>query len=347
MAGEETLFCRRLFRMASESQPYRILHVGDLHFWQVPVDPVLYAGKRVLGIGNLLVGGRCRRFRMEFAPGLVEKLSELAADLVLMSGDFSTTTLKGEFLRAAKVFAPLTKETPPRIYSVPGNHDCYTRRDLNAATFVRYLGRAFHPERRQSLIFPEEGIALFRLNAATNNGIGSHGKIEQRHLDFVENKLSEVREKARQVVFLCHFPPEDPPGVLPHDRGPQLLHAEEILRLLNQLGLPVLWMHGHHHHRWVYGSPKFENITYLNAGAPLLRRKAPGPDLGFHEILWSSEQLRLYSHRLLLPEAKWLRRSVNWPGQGEYQDLQEWDEKNSPPNADREFKSHSTESPLT
>ncbi len=264
--------------------PFRIIHVGDLHFWSLRLGPTDLVRKRVLGWGNLLFGGRGKKFRMEEARPLAGKLLEMRPDWLLFSGDFSSTSRREEFHRARTQLLPAAREAGLTVYT-PGNHDAYTRRDLRRRTFAQYMGGEFHPVLDAAAYTGGEGAGLLAINATTSNGLGSHGKFSARHLEMAESFWEERRSELRLLVILCHFPPEDPPGVLPHDRGLQLREAQPFLAwLTDSVPVPKLWLHGHHHYRWLYASPTVPGLTYLNAGAPLLSRNGKPPDLGFHEI---------------------------------------------------------------
>lgn len=307
------------------NSPFQALHIGDLHFWSIPFNPLRMLNKRILGLGNLLIGGRARRFKLSYAPQLAQRLADLTPDAILFSGDFSTTALAAEFRAAAKVFNAALAHSDAEVYSVPGNHDCYIRRELGAATFARSLGERFNPECGHSLRYFAGGeIALFRINASASNRFGSHGHIVDGHIEFMKEKLGKACSRAKHIWFMCHFPAEDPPGVLKHDRGIQLRGAERLLALFAECSIPILWLHGHHHYRWVYGSPSVEGLTYLNAGAPLLRRVLPAPDLGFHQIHYEHGSLTITTHRFHHKE--WQTKEVGLPGKGEYINLQDWDE---------------------
>lgn len=302
----------------------RILHIGDLHFHKIPLNPITYLGKRALGVANLLIGGRRRRFRTEEAPRFVEYASGLAPDFLFFSGDFTSTALASEFQLAAKALEPLLPPTREGcVHTVPGNHDCYTGRELTGRTFFRVLGTRFGCEREMSLGWPAEGLALLKINAATRNGIGSHGRVLARHLLYLESVKTEIQAKARSLIVLCHFPAEEPAPLILHDRGPQLLNAPALLDVLATLNIPVLWLHGHHHHRWTYGSPRHPAIKYLNAGAPFLRKQGHPPDLGFHELTFSGGAISIRTHRFDHQAGRWDTRQPKLPEPGEYEDLED------------------------
>jgi len=287
-------------------------HIGDLHFWSIPLNPALYFGKRMLGVGNL-VARRARKFRQELAPVLAKRIAECESDFTFFSGDFSTTALRSEFEHARRIFAPLVSET--NTISVPGNHDCYTRGEVAAVTFESVLGSTFGSVGGDHYRVLGHGVAVFAFNAGADNGFDSFGAIKPSTLEsFAALDLSGVRT----LIILCHFPPEVPAPLVKHQRGPQLQNADGFLAALAALPCRKLWLHGHDHHRWLYASPTVPGLHYLNAGAPLMRRGA-APDLGFHRLR-IDEAIRVETHRH--NAGAWSVQESALPNRGEFLDLQ-------------------------
>ena len=299
----------------------RVVHIGDLHFWTLPRNPFVLFNKRTLGVGNLILGGRYRRFRQEKHPILVQRLTEVSPDLFLFSGDLSTTAFAAEFKMAASALQPAV--IGKSAFAVPGNHDGYIRRELQARTMKAALEPAIgvigeHGRIIESI--PE--TLILALNATASNGLlGSHGLITSEHLQ-IALAMEKVASAAsiRQVMVLCHFPPETPAPLLKHQRGPQLLNAKPLLEIIARLRKPTLWLHGHDHYRWIYGSPSVPNLHYLNGGAPMMRMFGKAPDLGFHEIKFEPGCATVTTHSF--DGQQWKRRPVSYPAAGEYIDLQ-------------------------
>lgn len=301
----------------------RVLHIGDLHFWHFSANPLHYGGKRVLGIGNLLLR-RARKFRLHLAPRLVERLAAVEPDWILFSGDFTTTSLAREFTHARRVLDPLVQRFPGRVRAVPGNHDRYTLSDIRRRTFEAHL-----PALLQQPDWPffqqlEDDLWLVGIDATTSNGLGSHGCIDPATPEAIrawQRRLEHQGTPPREVWVLCHFPAEDPPHPHAGRRGPQLRQAGLLLDSLGELGVPVLFLHGHHHYRWLYGSPTVPHLVYLNAGAPLLRRGGEA-DLGFLELQRDQGATSVRVHRCDLPAGKWATAPAPLPKAGEFVDLQ-------------------------
>ena len=163
--------------------PYRIVHVSDLHVWRLSWNPLHWYGKRALGMGNLLLR-RARKFRLEEIPSLVQAIESDNPNHVVVSGDFTTTSLPREFESSAAGLGTLISD-PARATVVPGNHDRYTRSAARKKGFEQRFGR-FRPslrpfERRasQETASParkspsERGSGVFRQPAARRPRAGS------------------------------------------------------------------------------------------------------------------------------------------------------------------------------
>ncbi|MCB2155125.1 metallophosphoesterase [bacterium] len=301
---------------------FTALHIGDLHFWRFPRNPMALFGKRILGVGNLALN-RARKFHIHRGVVLVERMMELHADWMLFSGDFTTTALKSEYRAALAALSVLDEKLPGRIRAVPGNHDRYTGGAIRSRTFESHLSNWCDMGTWPHYSDLGDGVWLAGLDATTKNGLtGSFGRVPKPQIDALAHWLSENAANVRELWLLCHFPAEDPPGVLKHDRGIQLYNTEPLLQLLGGLDIPVLYLHGHHHYRWVYRSSAQPNITYLNGGAPLMIRHDPNPDLGFTQLLREDGQTRMRLHTYSVEEEVWSQVDVPEPAPGEYRNLQ-------------------------
>lgn len=307
-----------------EDAPFRALHIGDLHFWDIPASPFAYMGKRLLGVGNLIIGRRAKRFRTSMGHLLSEKLGDLdpCPDTLLFSGDFSSTSLPTEFRQANELLRDVVTKCPGKGHFVPGNHDCYTRRSLSTLPFQQTLDDSFKPETSVSFHDLAEGaITLLRINATTSNGLlGCHGAISEQARAAIQAGLKNVQSP--HLWILCHFPPEEPKAILRHDRGQQLQGAERLLQGLAAHPSRKLWLHGHHHQRWLYSSPTVAGLTYVNAGAPFLVHKKQLPDLGFHELILEGDDVRIRTHVLGQEGNRWLVLDPELPERGKWVDLQ-------------------------
>ncbi len=121
----------------------RIVHLSDIHFWQYTINPLRLLSKRLLGMASLLLG-RARRFRLERVPELVDRVQELDADHILITGDLTTTALPAEFRAARAALADWLADAE-RVTIIPGNHDRYTLYAHYSRRFEQYFGE-FAPQ---------------------------------------------------------------------------------------------------------------------------------------------------------------------------------------------------------
>ena len=118
--------------------------------------------------------------------------------------------------------------------------------------------------------------------------------------------MHEYSDKVTRIFMLCHFPYEAPIALMKKDRGIQLYSGDTFLKMLNDFSLPIYFLHGHHHYRWVWKSPACPHLTYINAGAPFLSKKRTPPDLGFHEIQIKQDAVEFKRHRCIdLQKSNW------------------------------------------
>lgn len=296
-----------------KSQLTRCVHVGDLHFWRFTKNPLRMINKRFMGIGNLALR-RARIFRQELAPFLSEKIQQLDPDWYLFSGDLTTTSLRKEFEAASEFLQPYLDSKPDSVLYVPGNHDRYTLRDhrkFHLETHLTWLGKDFKWPYAKEI---SEGVHVIGLDATTPNGMGSFGKVDEQEFRFIEEYWEKNRSSIKSLVLLCHFPPEAPIELIKHDRGVQLKGGMKLLKLLKKLEVPVYYLHGHHHFRWIWRSPIAENVVYLNAGAPLMRRSDHYPDMGFYELSFKTELPEITLYTTKSPATKtWNEHNVEIP----------------------------------
>ncbi len=291
-------------------QPLRIVHVGDLHFWAIPKWSDRLLCKRLLGAANLLLR-RARKFDRTRGGELAARLVQVRPDWALFSGDFTTTSLETEFAAAKRIFRPLVQELGGRVRAVPGNHDRYTPREFRTRVFERYLEALMPEDNRAYGVDLGRGNYLVGLDCSAANGLGSWGQVTGEMLDTVERLLNVHGKGVKRLWVLAHFPAEDPPGLVKGGRRGQLRGAEDMLDLLGQVPVPIVWLHGHHHRRWAYQSPRVERLLYLNAGAPLMKFGGRIADLGFLEISADEGELEVALQKV--SGSGWVREALSLP----------------------------------
>ena len=101
----------------------KIIHFSDTHEAGKPESWRGYLDKRLLGFLNCAIS-RGHLHSQELLERAVSKFLELRPDLIVCTGDLTTSGQPGEFKRALARLAPLLNSQIPLLY-IPGNHDSY------------------------------------------------------------------------------------------------------------------------------------------------------------------------------------------------------------------------------
>ncbi len=201
-----------------EHRSVRILHFSDIHLGlglrHIPLSD--WAGKRLAGGANLL-RGRGRRFSgaAEKTRAMVRLAGELHADLVLCTGDLTALATEAEFRAARDIFEPLLDTG--RFVVVPGNHDLYTRRDVEQDRFARRFGRGLESDLPELctdgpwpiLRLPADNVAVVAVNSARPNTAPwkSSGRVPDVQIDGLRAALADPRVAGRFVFLMTHYAP--------------------------------------------------------------------------------------------------------------------------------------------
>ncbi len=104
----------------------KIVHFSDPHAGGPAEDFLAYFDKRWVGVFNYRFR---RRFRHDLAllERAVRYTLAIRPDVVVCTGDLTSTGQPGEFARVLPLLEPLREAGIPFFY-LPGNHDCYVRR---------------------------------------------------------------------------------------------------------------------------------------------------------------------------------------------------------------------------
>lgn len=267
---------------------FRLLALGDIHTYRLAVAPWRLLGKRLVGQLNLYFNRR-HQFDRGVLPLAARRIAELRPDLLLMTGDLSTTALRGEFEDVAEHLAPLWAVTPTLV--LPGNHDRYT----NGSTWRRTFERALAPH--GDVLVPtyphlrrlNDRWRLLALDAAVPQPFCSRGRLGRRQLEQARALLADLAPGIG-LVAACHYPVVDPPAdVAPPARwGHRLGRRTELQALLRSelARRPVIYVHGHVHRSWCIRltSGPLAGMIDVNAGALALARPEHRLGQGFWEL---------------------------------------------------------------
>ena len=257
----------------------RIALIGDVHLYSLSVHPKRLLGKRALAHTNLLMNRR-RRFNHALMPALVKEVGSLSPEMVLFSGDVTTSSLESEFEDFVELVQPLVDVDAPGggvpAVLVPGNHDRYTFRSRRKKRIETLLERVMPSE------FPHTrplkpgrdggGWRLLALDSAVPNRFFSRGALGSAQYASALEQIAKVKE-GEGLLVLCHYPVAVPPRV-PTAWSHDLKEDKGLREALAACRGRVVYLHGHIHKPWhavppgdatAESRPPFE---CLNAGSP-------------------------------------------------------------------------------
>jgi len=286
----------------------RIVLIGDLHFYKLMVWPWELAGKRLWGQMNLWLNRRLT-FKLDRLAAVVDRVQQINPDLLLFSGDLTTTALPGEFALAKAGLAPLLERYPAVI--VPGNHDRHSftaaRKKLLERTFPEHTPGQFPHHRELG-----NNVHLIAVDPTRANFITDRGLVGARQLDAIEQIIDSLPGAARLIV-LCHYTLGLPTSL--HQEAPRhrMIDEARLCKVLAAGGRDTLYLHGHVHTPFCWRHPKAENIVAINAGAPLMHDDRWPHGQGFWEI--RVEDAWKPIHHAHDPDGQWRQEPAGLPPQ--------------------------------
>jgi 3',5'-cyclic AMP phosphodiesterase CpdA len=157
-----------------------VLHLSDLHFGRI--DPAV------------------------LAP-LCRAISELAPDLIAISGDFTQRARRGEFA-AARTF--LDGLQAPKLL-VPGNHDVplwnpAARLFAPLRRYQAYISAELEPE------YVDDEMIVVGVNTARSVVLGGGGRINAHQVERIMRRLADAPPSLLRMI-VTHHPFDLPPGV--------------------------------------------------------------------------------------------------------------------------------------
>ncbi len=259
----------------------RLALVGDIHTYRLLVQPWRLVGKRLIGQANLWLNRR-HRFDHRLVYPMIQHVVSVQPDLVLLSGDLTTTALDGEFLDAAEMLRPLTDRFPTVI--VPGNHDRYTFTSARRRVMEMSLP-GMVPEQWPHFRQLTEHWHLLALDAAVPRLFNSRGRVGQDQM-YAVRRITAKLTAADGLIVLCHYPLKSPPRAMPLTWDHKLADSFKLRRLLTRCPARVLYMHGHIHRPWCWQPNRSSqsHFTYINAGSPCMTSTKHPKGQGFWQI---------------------------------------------------------------
>lgn len=259
----------------------RAVLIGDIHCYQLWVAPWQLLGKRVLGQINLWKSRR-KRFKSQRLDSVVQKALSLSPEVLLLSGDFSTTAMPREFDEALARLKPLT-DCVSHILAVPGNHDRYTYSATRNQLARKYLSD-WMPEKFPVMKPITAHWSVLMLDSAVPRVISSRGELNVHQIDDLI-RLLDATPDGHNVIVLCHYAIGNPPAFSRMKHNHQLSQQQALIDILGRSAkrMNIIYTHGHVHYPWAW--PRDEGFFDLNSGSPTMSDPHFPHGQGFWELL--------------------------------------------------------------
>lgn len=250
----------------------KFVHIGDLHVWDHAfVWQELHHPKRWIGPLNLMLNRR-KRFPPSYRLPAIDAVLNEKPDVVIFTGDFTTLSLREEFVMAAALFERIFEKLGPQFIAIPGNHDRYTPGSEAADHLHHYL--SFLPRERVFTRQLDMRLTLVCVDHSYPLKLRSNGIVKDDVHQALEETLARMKKTNQQVILAGHYPYATPPEH-PESWQHGLIGAERLGALVKEYK-PLLYLHGHQHRRWRLRDPQTPDTLCLNCGS--LGMKDPSPD---------------------------------------------------------------------
>jgi 3',5'-cyclic AMP phosphodiesterase CpdA len=268
-----------------------LLHVADLHFWHVTLTPLRFLNKRLLG--NFNVWWRRRhQFVMERATPYIDELVAAGPRNVLLTGDFASTSLDEEFVRA-RAFVEQLRNKEFAIHLMPGNHDVYTFESVRGRRFEQYFSGFYPPDGLPARLTLPGGTPLVLVPTVCPNVVSSRGRITDTEVARVKDLLAVAPEP---LIVAGHYPLLDRTAAYEMTPERRLRNAAALRDTLGNCGKRVLYVAGHVHRFSYVADPKYPNLAHLCTGTFFGRNHREGIDGEFVELHVTGSSFSVYRH---------------------------------------------------
>lgn len=249
-----------------------LAHVSDIHITMKPLRlnrRDLFT-KRLTGWINLRYLGRARRFRMaeEVLSTAMTEVRRRRPDHFIFSGDATNLGAETEFARAASLLGVGDPEMPPAL-AVPGNHDYYTRKVVNARIFEQHFGPWQVGHRVDDEVYPFAQrvghVWLIGVNSSTANRWpwDAAGRVGPAQMERLRRLLTSLAPGPR--ILVTHYPVSLRNG-RPENRFHHLRDVRELVAVAAHGGVS-LWLHGHRHGAYHVTDPRVAPFPIICVGS--------------------------------------------------------------------------------
>jgi predicted phosphodiesterase len=237
--------------------PMRLLHFSDIHAANWFSGWHGYFDKRLLGALNYLFR-RKNQHHWDWVSLAVLSIQKLAPEIVICSGDITSTSDPKEFYKSLNALEPLWNNPDITFIYVPGNHDHY----IQDKACYRALGDAFYNLNQKRwrlselpLCYEINNIQFLLVNQATpaswlmSTGIVSDETTKWLNHLVCDSKKIELRLNQPSRILIGHFPLFDRNGQkLSRRRSCNNINSLHMAYKLKQINVSLC---GHIHEHYI------------------------------------------------------------------------------------------------
>lgn len=287
--------------MTADSRPTdSLIHIADLHFWEVVWNPLRLLNKRILGNLNLWFRRR-HEFPMERAEVFADEVAATGIQNALLTGDFTTTSTEKECAMGA-AFADGLARRGLDLRVMPGNHDVYTGEALRSRRFERHFAPWYPEEGLPALRHLPGGTPMVFVPTVCPDLFASRGRITDGEVEAVAGHLEGC---SSPVIVAGHYPLlVDTPG---YSSGAlrRLRNRGALREALGRSDRRILYVCGHVHRFSFTQDPRYPKLAQLSTGAFFRIARETGTDGEFSEIHVHDDAFRVLRHVHQTAQGRW------------------------------------------
>lgn len=280
----------------------RIAHISDLHCAAPNWDPTQLLSKRWLGNLNVLFS-RKSSFDPYCISTLIPHFRKEKVQVIAITGDLSSTSHPDEFKMAKELIDSLTEEGFA-VYTLPGNHDQYTKHAEKEHLFYNFFSPLYAPDSKFSLKDDKVSSAYLGNswwimgldNAYASSLVSANGKFSIEAEQALKQALTEI-PKDHSVILINHFSPFGNVSA-----RKLLFRKEDLLAILREFPCIKLFLHGHTH-RHAIADLRGNNLPIIcDAGSTAFKKTGTW---NLIDIKKDQCTIQAYRQRVIEDETSW------------------------------------------
>ena len=265
-----------------------IIHISDLHFHKYPKKFLEWKSKRFFGIANLIFC-RARQFPLSRSKRLVDQISKMSWDHLVISGDITQLSLESEFFLARETLEPLLKDKS-RVTIIPGNHDRYVLQNYSTDLFKKYFGEFFGSSEIHFRKLKSGWVVVGWDSVHPNDWLTAAGTVRRSTIRATEDIIKSFPKNTRFII-VNHYPLTFPTG-WKFDQFHELYNLVPVRKWILSQPQIRIYLHGHIHMNWVHNIRRYsdpELILVNSASSSSIPYK--GQRSSFHQIELEEDNL--------------------------------------------------------